>query len=146
MRGIVSSSGRSLIADVMLDKRFKNLDIQGVDFQAIEKQLAMDIQSPWGSNGWRRNTIVIEVPTGKKPTAASHRMEANARAHSQRHNEVDPDREPFLVHKIPVHNVRTRSLLQTMLETIQDSSNSSGLNWYGRREVWQPPYPNAPPE
>ena len=52
MRGIVSSSGRSLIADVMLDKRFKNLDIQGVDFQAIEKQLAMDIQSPWGSNGW----------------------------------------------------------------------------------------------
>ena len=146
MRGIVSSSGRSLIAEVMLDKRFKTLDIQGVNFQAIEKQLAMDVQSPWGSNGWRRNTIVIEVPTGKKPTAASRRMEANARACSQRHDEVDPDREPFQVYKIPVHNVRTRSLLQTMLETIQDSSNSSGLNWYGRREVWQPPYPNAPPE
>lgn len=146
MRGVVSSSGRSLIAEVMLDKRFKNIDIQGVDFKAIEKQLAMDVQSPWGSNGWRDNTIVIEVPTGKKPTAASRRMAANARARSQRHDEVDPDEEPFLVHKIPVHNVRTRSLLQTMLESIQDSNNSSGLNWYGRREVWQPPYPNAPPE
>jgi hypothetical protein len=146
MRGVVSSSGRSSIAEVILDKRFDSLDIEGVNFTAIEKQLAMDIQSPWGGNGWRRDTIIIEVPTGKKPTAVSRRMAANARARSQRHDEVDPDGEPFPIHKIPVHDVRTRSLLRTMLETIQDSNNSSVLRWYGRKDVWQPPYPDAPPE
>jgi hypothetical protein len=146
MRGVVSSSGRSLVAEVILDKCFNKLDIKGVNFTAIEKQLAMDIQSPWGGNGWRRDTIIIEVPTGKKPTAVSRRMAANAHARSRRHDEVDPDGDPFQIHKIPVHDVRTRSLLHTMLETIQDNRNSSVLHWYGRKDVWQPPYPDAPPE
>lgn len=146
MHGIVSSSGRTSIANVILDKRFKNTDLSGVNFAAIEKHLATDIQSPWGGNGWRRNTIIIEVPTGKKSTAASRRSAANERARNRRHDEVDPDGDPFPVHKFPIHDVRTRSLKQTMLETIQDGSNSTTLHWFGRKEVWQPPYPDAPPE
>jgi hypothetical protein len=142
----VSSSGRASITKVLLDKRFKNEDMAGIDFTAIEKELAADTQSPWGSNGWRRSTIIIEVPTGKKPTAASRRIAANARARRQRYDEVDPDAAPFLVHKVPIHDVRTRSLTQTMLEAIQDGSNSATLHWYGYKEVWQPPYPDTPPE
>jgi hypothetical protein len=145
LQGVVSASGRTSMAKVVLDERFKTTDLIGVDFAAIEKKLSMDIQSPWGGNGWRRNTIVIEVPTGIKPTAASRRAEANARARSRRHNEVDPDGDPFPVYKVPVYDVRTRSLTQTMLETIQDG-NSTELTWYAHREVWQPPYRDTPPE
>jgi hypothetical protein len=105
-----------------------------------------DIQSPWGSNGWRRSTILVKVPTGKKPTAASRRMATNTRARNQRHDEVDPDADPFPVYRVPIHDVRTRSLSQSMLEYIQDSSNSTAFRWYGSKEVWQPPYHDAPPE
>ena len=145
MKG-VSASGRTSFTKVLLDKRFKNQDLAGVDFTAIEKGLASDIQSPWGSNGWRRNTILIEVPTGKKPTAASRRTAANAHSRNQRHDEVDPDADPFPVYKVPIHDVRTRSLTQTMLESIQDKSNTTAFHWYGYKEVWQPPYRDAPPE
>ena len=145
MKGVVSSSGRASIAKVLLDKCFKNEDLAGVDFAAIEKELAMDIQSPWGGNGWRHSTIIIEVPTGKKTTAASRCIAANARACNQRHDEVDPDADPFPVYKVPIHDVRTRSLTQTMLESIQDRNNSTALHWNGYKEVWQPPYCGAPP-
>ena len=145
MQGIVSSTGRSSIAKVICDKRFKTTDLD-VNFTTIEKQIATDVQSPWGGNGWRCDTIIIEVPTGRKPTVASRRMEANERARNRQHDEVDPDADLYTVYKVPIHDVRTRSLTQTMLETIQDSSNSAALHWYGRKEVWQPPYPDAPPE
>ena len=145
MQGIVSPTGRSSIAKVISDKRFKTTDLD-VNYATIEKQIATDVQSPWGGNGWRSDTIIIEVPTGKKPTAASRRVVANARARNRQHDEVDPDADPYTVYKIPIHDVRTRSLTQTMLETIQDSSNSAALHWYGRKEVWQPPYHDAPPE
>lgn len=146
MQGVASSSDRVSIAKVLLDERFKAEGLSGVDFTAIEKQLAADIQSPWGGNGWRRSTLIIEVPTGKKPTAASRRMEANARARNRRHDEVDPDGDPFPVYKVPIHDVRTRSLMQTMLETIQEGRNSTALHWYGHKDVWQPPYRDTPPE
>ena len=107
MQGVVSSSGRASITKVLCDQHFKKEDLAGVDFAAIEKDLSMDIQSPWGGNGWRRDTILIEVPTGKKPTAASRCMAANMRAQNQRHDEVDPNADLFPVHKIPIHNVRT---------------------------------------
>ena len=146
MQGAVSSSGRASIIKVLLDKCFKTKDLAGVDFAGIEKELAADIQSPWGSNGWRRSTILVKVPTGKKPTAASRRMATNTRARNQRHDEVDPDADPFPVYRVPIHDVRTRSLSQSMLEYIQDSSNSTAFRWYGSKEVWQPPYHDAPPE
>jgi hypothetical protein len=48
----VSSSGCASITKVLLDKHFKKEDMAGIDFTAIEKELAADTQSPWGSNGW----------------------------------------------------------------------------------------------
>jgi len=146
IHGVVSISDRTTFTKMLLDKRFNNEDLAGVDFPAIEKELATDIQSPWGGNGWRRSTILIEVPTGKKPTKGSRRTAASTRARNQRYNEVDPDADHFLVHKLPIHNVRTRSLTQTMLEIIQDESTLTALHWDGRKEVWQPPYHDVPPE
>ena len=106
MKG-VSASGRASFTKVLLDERFKTQDLASVDFAAIEKELASDNQSPWGGNGWRRSTILVEVPTGKKSTAASRSTAANARSRNQRHNEVDPDADPFPVYKVPIHDVRT---------------------------------------
>ena len=59
---------------------------------------------------------------------------------------MDPDADPFPVYKVPIHDVRTRSLTQTMLESIQDRSKSMDFHWYGHKEVWQPPYRDASPE
>jgi hypothetical protein len=101
MQGVISSLGHASITKVILDKHFDSADLDGVNFANIEKQIAMDVQSPWGSNGWRRDTIIIEVPTGQKPTAASHRAAANAQAHSQRHDKVDPDADPFWFTRSP---------------------------------------------
>jgi hypothetical protein len=146
MHGVVSSQGHASIVKTLSNKRFINEDLAGIDFPAIEKKLTVDIQSPWGSNGWQCDTILIEVPTGIKPTAASRRMAANARACSRQHDEVDPDADLFPVYKVPIHNIRTRSLMHTMLEIIQDGSNSAALQWYGHKEVWCPPYHDAPLE
>ncbi|KAH9011740.1 hypothetical protein EDB85DRAFT_2159661 [Lactarius pseudohatsudake] len=146
MSGVLTSSNRTLMANMLTDERFKNEDIKVVNFSKIEKLLADDVQSPWGGNGWKRSTVVIEVPTGLKPTAASRRKEQNERARRQRHDEVDPDADPYPRHRVPIHGVRTRSLLHTMLETIQEDSVSKELHWHGYKEVWQPAYPGLPPE
>ena len=52
MQRVASSSGHASIIKVLCDQCFKNKDLAGVDFAAIEKDLATDIQSPWGGNGW----------------------------------------------------------------------------------------------
>jgi len=83
MCGMMSSANRALVMAVLLNLHFKATDLKGVNFPQIEKQLKDDIQSPWGGNGWRRSNVVIEVPTGSKPTAASRCTEANARARAQ---------------------------------------------------------------
>lgn len=80
MHGTQSSSNRALMLSTLRDPRFEASDLDGVNFQEIEEQLREDVQSPWGGNGWHRTTIVIDVPIGSKPTAASRRAEANARA------------------------------------------------------------------
>lgn len=80
---MMSSANRALVMAVLLNLHFKATDLKGVNFPQIEKQLKDDIQSPWGGNGWRRSNVVIEVPTGSKPTAASRCTEANARARAQ---------------------------------------------------------------
>lgn len=146
MCGIMSSANRASILALFLDPRFKTADLKDTNFPQIEKQLKDDIQLPWGGNGWRRSNVVIEVPTGLKPTAASRRAEANAHARAQRHDEIDPDADPYPLHRLVIHDVRTRSLLQTMVETIQEDSTGKELHWHGYEETWQPPYPGFPPE
>jgi len=47
---------------------------------------------------------------------------------------------------VTIHDVRTRSLLHTMIETIQEDSTGRELHWHGYKETWQSPYPGFPPE
>jgi hypothetical protein len=146
MHGTQSSSNRTLMLSTLRDPRFEASDLDGVNFQEIEAQLREDVQSPWGGNGWRQTTIVIDVPIGSKSTAASRRAEANARARARRNDEVDPDADPYPRHKFSIPDVRTRSLLHTMVETVQEDLLSKELHWHGYEETWQPPYPGYPPE
>jgi hypothetical protein len=83
MHGTQSAANRALMLNTLRDPRFNTDDLDGVNFQEIEEQLRDDVQSPWGGNGWRRTTIVIDVPIGSKPTAASRRAEANTRARAR---------------------------------------------------------------
>ncbi|KAH8981633.1 hypothetical protein EDB92DRAFT_176878 [Lactarius akahatsu] len=146
MGGIVSASSRASMTKTLRDERFKTCDLEGVNFLGIEKKITDDIQSPWGGNGWRRTNIIIEVPTGKKPTMASRRAETNMRARMRRHDQVDPDADPYPRHKLPIHDVRTRSLLHTMVEAVQEDLPSREIHWHGYEERWQPPYPGFPSE
>ena len=66
IRGVVSNSDCTSFTKMLIDKHFNNEDLVGINFAGIEKELAADVQSPWGSNGWRHSTILIEVPTGEK--------------------------------------------------------------------------------
>ncbi len=146
MCGIVSASSREMMTISLRDKHFKTSDIEGINFSQIEKQITDDVQSPWGGNGWKRSNIIIEIPTGAKPTAASCRMEVNMRTRLQRHDEVDPNADPYPRHKISIPNVRTRSLVHSMVETVQEDLAAGELHWHGYKEIWQPPYPGSPPE
>ena len=107
MGGIASASNRAQMTAVLTDKRVKTCDLEGVNFPQLEKEIMDDVQSPCGGNGWRRTNIIIEVPTGKKSTASSRRVERNARTRMQRHDEVDPDADPFPWHKLIISGVRT---------------------------------------
>ena len=130
MGSIASASNQARMIAALTDDRVETGDLKGVNFPQIEKAIMDDIQSPWGSNGWRSTNVIIEVPTGKKPTAASHRAERNACMHMQQHDEVDPDTDPFPRHKLTVCGVRTRSLLHTMVETIQEDLPTREIHWH----------------
>ena len=146
MGGVASASNRALMITILTDGRVNTCDLIDVNFPRIEKEIMEDIQSPWGGNGWRRTNVIIEVPTGKKPTVASRRAEMNARARMRRHDEVDPDADPFPRHKLTIHGVRTRSLLRTMVEAIQEDLPTTEIHWHGYEERWQPPFPGFPSE
>lgn len=148
MCGVASTANREMMTNTLRDKRFRKDDIEGINFSRIEKQIASDNQSPWGGhgNGWRRDNVIIEVPTGDKRTVASRRVEATTRARQQRHDEVDPDADPYPRHKISIPDIRTRSLVSCMVETIQEDLAAGELHWHGYKETWQPPYPGFPRE
>lgn len=52
IHGVVSNSDHTSFTEMLTDKCFKNEDLAGIDFAAIEKELTVDVQSPWGGNGW----------------------------------------------------------------------------------------------
>ena len=141
MGGVASASNRTHMTAVLTNKQFNTCDLEGVNFPQLEKLIMDDVQSPCGGNGWRRTNVVIEVPTGKKSTAGSRRAERNACVRMQRHDEVDPDADPFPRHKLTISGIRTRSLLHTMIETIQEDLPTGEVHWHGYEEHWQPPYP-----
>ena len=83
MGGVASASNQTKMTAALTDERINLSDLKGVNFSQIEREITDNIQSPCGGNGWRRTNIIIEVPTGKKSTAASHRAGRNARARRQ---------------------------------------------------------------
>ncbi|TFY53731.1 hypothetical protein EVG20_g9986 [Dentipellis fragilis] len=131
---------------VLANPHFKPIDALGIDYSAIEKRISEDIQSPWGSNGWRRSTLVLEIPTGIKATKASEREHARVRASAKRHDEVDPDADPYCIHKIPIYDVRTRSLTHLLRETASENPAFKEAHVHGYTETWVPPYKGVPPE
>ena len=80
MCGVASNSNRDKMTNTLRNKNFKLIDIQDINFSEIVKQITTNHQSPWGGNGWRRDNVIIEIPTGAKLTVALRRMQANERA------------------------------------------------------------------
>ncbi len=137
---------RKFIQGIITDPDFSNKDVRGVNFNKIDDQLAKDMQSPWGSNGWKSSSVTVEIPTGKKQTKAVRKERAQATQDARRHGEVDPEADEFPVHRFKVDNIRHRSLVHVLRSAVEDDHSSRGFHWHGFQEHWQPPDPESPPE
>ncbi|KAJ7212434.1 hypothetical protein C8J57DRAFT_1097229, partial [Mycena rebaudengoi] len=61
--GKKSKGDRTELQRVLTDPSFLTSDIKGVNFDAIDAQLAQDVQSPWSGNGWKKTGITLDIPT-----------------------------------------------------------------------------------
>ncbi|EIW76332.1 hypothetical protein CONPUDRAFT_15727, partial [Coniophora puteana RWD-64-598 SS2] len=131
-----SNAARDDMTSVLGDPLFDIADIQGVNFPAIEREVSADVQSPWGSNGWRRSGVAIEVPSSAKSTNKPSFLRFGQPSHTRSHAE----------NNCVINDVRTRSLVQVLQESAAEHSLATECHWHGYEETWRPPYPDHPDE
>lgn len=142
----VSKNDRKETQDLLLDPRFNNQDLAGVNFDALDKEVARDPQNPWDSDGWKKSPLVIEVPTGIKPTRATQQEATRERQRQQRHGERDLEADKVFRHQIQIFDVKHRNLLHITREGCAEHATATKLHFEGFEETWTPPYPHFPPE
>lgn len=147
-RSLLSESARDECRDsVLLSPQFINSDLKGVNMKNIEEKIAKDVQSPWGGNGWRSSTCIIEVPSGVKKTKATQRERANAHAEARRYHPLDVDANHGpCSHKIAIPDVHHRSLTHIIRESATENPEVKHYHFNGYEETWTPPYPDCAPE
>ncbi len=141
-----SDGERDLLKEIVGDEDFRGADIQNANFAAIDKQLAKDVQSPWGGNGWTSSTVTVEVPLLVKQTKATKQAQARTAQYDKRHDIVDEEARQVPIHKFEVPHIHHRSLLHILRSAIEDDPSSKDFHWHGFEERWQPPDPNVPSE
>lgn len=142
----VSKSDRKKLQELLVDPRFDAMDLNGVNFDALDKEVAQDPQNPWDSTGWNSSPLVIEVPSGVKPTRAAQLDAQRERQRQRRHGELDLDASDVFRHEIKIFDVNHRSLLHILQEGVSEHSTATQLHFDGFEETWTPPYPHFPPE
>jgi hypothetical protein len=128
------STGRDeLIETVLLHPDFRQDDVpRPSELNRIEKEIQQDVQNPWGTNGWKSSTAYIQVPNGIKPTKDSRRRASKKR---------DTDDQEV---RIPIYDVRHRSLTHVMREVAHEDSSAKRFHWHGFEESWESPFPDIP--
>ena len=147
-RSQVSEAARDECRDsVLLNPHFIATDLRDVrDMGSIEEKISCDAQSPWGSNGWRKSTLTLEIPTGVKQTKATLRERASTLAEARHYRRVDAEADRYPRHKIPVHDIHHRSLCHIIRECATENPAAGDYHHHGYEETWAPPYPGLPPE
>ncbi|KZV64559.1 hypothetical protein PENSPDRAFT_561883, partial [Peniophora sp. CONT] len=142
----VSKSDRKEMQELLLDPRFKNKDLAGVNFDALDKEVARDPQNPWDSDGWKKSPLVIEIPTGIKPTRATQQEANRERQRQQRRGERDLEADKVFRHQVQIFDVNHRNLLHITREGCAEHATATQLHFEGFEERWTPPYPHFSPE
>ncbi|KAJ7265077.1 hypothetical protein C8J57DRAFT_1230110 [Mycena rebaudengoi] len=137
--GKKSKGDRDELQRVLTDPSFVPADIMGVNFNAIDAQLAEDVQSPWSGNGWKKTHITLDIPTFQKPTKAAQKEKARAAATARRDDNIDPDAEPVPIHKFRIPEVHLRSLMQIIKEVVEEDPALKGFHWHAFKEFWDSP-------
>ncbi|KAI5890309.1 uncharacterized protein SCHCODRAFT_02702895 [Schizophyllum commune H4-8] len=125
---------------MLLDDRFNPTDLCDVDFDKIDKLLAEDVQSPHGGSGWRTSSVVINVPTGAKESAAARDDNRRHTAAMRRHalDLGEGTRDAFVPYTL--EGVCTRSLVHIMRSVLTEDPSSVDFHWHPYSEHWTPPY------
>ncbi|KAJ7246712.1 hypothetical protein C8J57DRAFT_1523417 [Mycena rebaudengoi] len=144
--GKKSKGDRDELQRVLTDPSFVPADIKGVNLNAIDAQLAEDVQSPWSGNGWKKTHITLGLPTFQKPTKAAQKEKARAAATARQDDNIDPDAEPVPIHKFRIPEVHLCSLMQIIEEVVEEDPALKGFHWHAFKEFRDSPYGEAETE
>lgn len=140
------STRQDLLDSVILRPGFDPEDLRGVNFDKIDKQLGEDQGSPWEGNGWRKDTITINVPTSQKATKASKQKERNAERAARVHDEIDPEADTTRTRKFRIDGFHHRSLVHILRTAIESNTpHAKQYHWHPYEQFHHSPDPNIPP-
>ncbi|KIY49798.1 hypothetical protein FISHEDRAFT_40613 [Fistulina hepatica ATCC 64428] len=111
---------REDLRQLLLDPLFKPEDINGVNFDDLERELALDRQSPWSDRGWRSDSVTIET------------------ARRRGLSDPEPDRSSI---SFVLRDVHYRPLIHVLRSTVQEDPASTSFHWHPFQQYWKPPYP-----
>jgi hypothetical protein len=145
--GKKSRADRDQLGKLMGHLNFKQEDIAGVNFQAIEKKLkGRSSNAPWEQEkGWRSKPVTIGIPLGVKRTKVTKSSDARIQAKVNRHDDVHYKTE----HSIPgchviAGDLHYRSICDVIKETFSSDPAAEQFQYHPYKETWE--RPGAPPE
>jgi hypothetical protein len=137
---------RDLIQKVIGAPGFKPEEVMGVNFEKLDEEVAKDHNSCLEGNGWEQSSITIEVLIGQKATKKSKQKKAAAHRSAQLHDKIDLEAHEWQTKRFVVPNFHHRKLTHVMCAAIENFPQAKQFHWHPYETLWQPPWPNAPPE
>ena len=145
--GKKSRADRDQLAKLMNHPDFKQEEIAGVNFQAIEGKLkGRSSKAPWEQEkGWRSKPLTIGVPLGIKRTKATKSADARIQAKVNRHD----DGHYKIEHSIPgchiiAGDLHYRPICDVIKETFSSDPSAKQFHYHPYKENWE--RPNGPSE
>jgi len=135
----------------MSHPNFKQEEIAGVNFQAIEEKLkGRSSRAPWEQEkGWRSKPVTIGIPLGIKRTKATKSADSRIQAKVNQHDDVHYRTE----HSIPgchvtIGDLHYRPVCDVIRETFASDPAAKRFHYHPYNETWERPGapPGTPPE
>jgi hypothetical protein len=133
------------LQDVLLHEGFNVDDLEDMDFDRLDHELASNPGGVTETNGWKISEVPIYIPTGKRRTKASRREAAarqrrdRAAAHDESRNDANSEDEYPAGPKYYAPNLRHRSLVDIVVEACSGPA-SKDYHRHPFEEHWIPPW------
>lgn len=137
--GSKSRNDRNALRDVIVRDDFYPLDLRGVNFESIEKDLRQT-----GGSGWRETLLTIRIPKGVKLTKAVKRAAATERSRLQRGEPSTPTLErPVPGAPITIRDFQHRRICNIIRETFASDPAAHSFHYHPYELKWTPPGSNS---